>query len=226
MTAGTSLAPKASGGGRWHSTRRSSPAALKAPDVSTIWRCLFVRRGDLEEGERLYTRALEIKRRKAPDSLEVATTLLNMGTLAAERGNPEAARAHCQEALALRQKLAPNSAGVAVSNEQSGRGGGQSGQRGGRDRQRTRAPSPFSSRQLRAASTKRRSTKTWARATAERWAPEKKARRHFMLALEARRRLAPGSADVAKTCYSLGLLSEKTGIAPRPSPTCGIGGGL
>ncbi|MBM3473256.1 MAG: tetratricopeptide repeat protein [Armatimonadetes bacterium] len=53
--------------------------------------------------------------RLAPDSLDVAISLGNMGSVYHDRGDLEAALSYCQRALAIRERLAPDSLDVAIS---------------------------------------------------------------------------------------------------------------
>jgi Tfp pilus assembly protein PilF len=75
----------------------------------------LVDRGDLARAEQLYQQALAIQEKLAPNSLEVASTLNNLGNVAADRGDLGAAEQLYQQALAIREKLAPNSLEVATT---------------------------------------------------------------------------------------------------------------
>jgi CHAT domain-containing protein len=63
--------------------------------------------------EQYYQQALAIQEKLAPNSLQVATTLLNLGTVARIRGDLAAAERYYQQALAIFENLAPNSLDVA-----------------------------------------------------------------------------------------------------------------
>jgi tetratricopeptide (TPR) repeat protein len=67
----------------------------------------------LARAEQLYQQALAIEEKLAPNSLQVATTLHNLGSVAADRGDLARAEQLYQQALAIREKLAPNSLDVA-----------------------------------------------------------------------------------------------------------------
>jgi Tfp pilus assembly protein PilF len=73
----------------------------------------LIDRGDLARAEQLYQQALAIFEKLAPNSLEVAGTLHNLGTVARNRGDLARAEQLYQQALAIREKLAPNSLQVA-----------------------------------------------------------------------------------------------------------------
>jgi tetratricopeptide (TPR) repeat protein len=70
--------------------------------------------------EQLYQQALAISEKLAPNSLDVARTLNNLGTVACNRGDLAAAERYLQQALAIYEKLAPNSLQVATHAQQSG----------------------------------------------------------------------------------------------------------
>jgi CHAT domain-containing protein/Tfp pilus assembly protein PilF len=61
----------------------------------------------------LYQQALAIREKLAPNSLQVASTLNNLGNVAADRGDLARAEQYYQQALAIYEKLAPNSLDVA-----------------------------------------------------------------------------------------------------------------
>jgi nephrocystin-3 len=66
-------------------------------------------RGDLARAEQYYQQALAIFENLAPNSLEMARTLNNLGNVAADRGDLARAEQYYQQALAIFEKLAPNS---------------------------------------------------------------------------------------------------------------------
>jgi Tfp pilus assembly protein PilF len=68
----------------------------------------------------LYQQALAIREKLAPNSLDVAGTLDNLGNVAYSRGDLARAEQLYQRALAIREKLAPNSLQVATDAQQSG----------------------------------------------------------------------------------------------------------
>jgi len=63
----------------------------------------------------LYQQALAIQEQLAPNSLDVATTLHNLGNVAQDRGDLARAEQLYQQALAIEEKLAPNSLQVATT---------------------------------------------------------------------------------------------------------------
>jgi Tfp pilus assembly protein PilF len=63
----------------------------------------------------LYQQALAIFEQLAPNSLDVATTLHNLGNVARNRGDLARAEQYYQQALAIKEKLAPNSLQVATT---------------------------------------------------------------------------------------------------------------
>ena len=71
-------------------------------------------RGELATAEAYYKRALAIKEKLAPDSLDVALPE-QPGDVARDRGDLATREAYQQRALAIREKLAPDSLDVAVS---------------------------------------------------------------------------------------------------------------
>lgn len=73
------------------------------------------RLSQLLSAQRFSASALAIGEKSAPDSLDVATSLHNLGSVAGGRGDPEAARDYYQRALAIRERLAPGSLDVARS---------------------------------------------------------------------------------------------------------------
>jgi hypothetical protein len=78
-------------------------------------------RGDLARAEQLYQQALAIYEKLAPNSLEVASTLNNLGNVAARSWRLGACGAVLSAGVGdLREKLAPNSLEVASTLEQSG----------------------------------------------------------------------------------------------------------
>ncbi len=72
-------------------------------------------RGDLEGAERHDRAALELRRRLAPDSLDVAASLNNLGEIALLRRDPDAALPLIRESLEIKEKAAPESLFVATS---------------------------------------------------------------------------------------------------------------
>jgi hypothetical protein len=74
---------------------------------------MWLNRGDLARAEQLYQQALAIFEHLAPNSLQVASTLNNLGNVAYSRGDLARAEQYYQQALAIKEKLAPNSLQVA-----------------------------------------------------------------------------------------------------------------
>jgi len=64
---------------------------------------------------RLWTAALSIDKKIAPDSLQLAEATMGVGSVTYQEGDVERAGEYYQQALALRQKLAPDSLEVATS---------------------------------------------------------------------------------------------------------------
>jgi CHAT domain-containing protein/Tfp pilus assembly protein PilF len=73
----------------------------------------LMNRGELASAERSFWSALAIRQKLAPESLEVASILQDLGFVAEERGDFAAAEEHYRRALEIREKLAPDSGGVA-----------------------------------------------------------------------------------------------------------------
>lgn len=69
----------------------------------------------LEEATQLQARALEIRQRWTPDSLEVANSLNQLSILAWHRGDLEAMSGHAQRALQIQERWSPGSLPVATS---------------------------------------------------------------------------------------------------------------
>jgi CHAT domain-containing protein/tetratricopeptide (TPR) repeat protein len=69
----------------------------------------------LARAEQLFQQALAIFEQLAPNSLEVASTLNNLGNVARSRGDLARAEELYQQALAIYEKLAPNSLQVATA---------------------------------------------------------------------------------------------------------------
>ena len=76
-----------------------------------------MRRGDLDEGERLYREALAIKERVlGPDLPEIANTLNNLGTVLRRRGDYADAEVAYRRALALYENVvAPDHPNLAAT---------------------------------------------------------------------------------------------------------------
>jgi CHAT domain-containing protein len=72
-------------------------------------------RSDLAVAEAYIQQALAIKEKLAPDSLDVASSLHNLGSIAISRGDVAGAERYIQRALAIKEKLAPDSLDVASS---------------------------------------------------------------------------------------------------------------
>jgi tetratricopeptide (TPR) repeat protein len=64
-------------------------------------------RGDLARAEQYYQQALAIEEKLAPNSLDVATTLHNLGNVAYARGDLARAEQYYQQALAIYKKNLP-----------------------------------------------------------------------------------------------------------------------
>jgi CHAT domain-containing protein/Tfp pilus assembly protein PilF len=69
-------------------------------------------RSDAEAAQNYFSRALTIRERLMPNSLEVADTLHNLGLMAKKKNNLEAAHDYFSRALAIRERLAPDSLDV------------------------------------------------------------------------------------------------------------------
>lgn len=76
---------------------------------------VFWRQGDLAAAERSYRRALALRERLAPVSLDVATTHSGLGAVAMSRGDLAAQEEHHLRALAIQEQLAPGGAPVSQS---------------------------------------------------------------------------------------------------------------
>jgi CHAT domain-containing protein len=75
------------------------------------------KRGDLAAAEEFHRRSLAIRERLASESLEVAASLNNLGTVATYRGDLASAEELYRRSLTLQEKLAPESLDVASSLE-------------------------------------------------------------------------------------------------------------
>jgi CHAT domain-containing protein/Tfp pilus assembly protein PilF len=76
---------------------------------------VFERRGDLAEAEVRFRQSLAIREKLAPDGLDVAESLNNLGNVADERGDLAEAEECYRRALEIRRKLAPGSLAMAAS---------------------------------------------------------------------------------------------------------------
>ena len=72
-------------------------------------------RGNLSAAHDYFTRALNIRERLTPDSLDAAASLNNLGNVARERGDLNAAHDYHTRALKIKERLAPDSLDVAMS---------------------------------------------------------------------------------------------------------------
>jgi CHAT domain-containing protein len=82
---------------------------------------MIVSRGDLPTAHDYHRRALAIRERLAPDSLDVAVSLNNLGAIAYYRNDLQAAQDYARRSLAIRERLAPRSVDVAVSLDNLGK---------------------------------------------------------------------------------------------------------
>ena len=76
---------------------------------------IAVSRSDLQAAQDHFSRALAIRERLVPNSLDVAASLHNLGNVASDRGDFRAAHDYSSRALAIRERLVPNSLDVAAS---------------------------------------------------------------------------------------------------------------
>ncbi len=83
--------------------------------TSTVWVTSPATEENLQAAQDYYSRALAIRERLAPNSLEVAASLNNLGVLATKRGELDVAEDYHNRSLAIRERLAPNSLDVALS---------------------------------------------------------------------------------------------------------------
>ena len=167
------------------------------------------RRGDVEAAEPLRRRALEIRVRLAPGSLEHAGSLANLGLLRSDVGDlAEAQRLH-GEALAIQERLAPESLDVAMTlnnlgNVASARGlldRAESFFRRSLGLKETHVPSSLS-----LANTMNNLGNVLRRRG--RYAESEEVQRR---GLEIRERLAPGSLAVAQALTNLAIVAEERG---------------
>lgn len=85
------------------------------------------RQDDLAAAEPLRVRALKIRERLAPGSLELAGSLANMGLLRSDAGELAEAQAFHEKALAIQERVAPGSLDVAMTLNNLGIVAGQRG---------------------------------------------------------------------------------------------------
>jgi len=71
--------------------------------------------GDLPAAQDYFSRALSIRERLAPNSLEVAASLNSLGNVAWQQGDPAEARNYYTRALTIKEHLAPDSLDMAIS---------------------------------------------------------------------------------------------------------------
>lgn len=167
------------------------------------------RRDDLAAAEPLRRRALELRARLAPGSLEHAGSLANMGLLRTDVGDlAEAQRLH-SEALAIQERLAPGSLDVAMTlnnlgNVASARGlleSAESSFRRSLALKESLVPGSLS-----VANTLNNLGNLLRKRG--RYAESEEAQ---LRGLEIRERLAPGSLDVAQALTNLGIVAEERG---------------
>jgi tetratricopeptide (TPR) repeat protein len=72
---------------RWRLKKNLPPTRCMWQARSTIWGMWLIDRGDLARAEQYYQQALAIYEKLAPNSLEVASTLNNLGNVALDRGD-------------------------------------------------------------------------------------------------------------------------------------------
>jgi tetratricopeptide (TPR) repeat protein len=72
-------------------------------------------RGRLSEPDALFGASLAIKEKQAPGSLSLAITLNNLGGVAQDRGDLDAARSYFDKALVIQEKQAPGSLSLAMT---------------------------------------------------------------------------------------------------------------
>jgi len=167
------------------------------------------RRGDIAAAEPLRRRALEIRVRLAPGSLEHAGSLANLGLLRSDVGDlAEAQRLH-GEALAIQERLAPESLDVAMTLNNLGN---VASSRGLLDRAES-----FFRRSLALKETHSPSSLSLTNTMNNlgnvlrrrgRYAESEEVQRR---GLEIRERLAPGSLAVAQALTNLAIVAEERG---------------
>ena len=167
------------------------------------------RKEDFVTAEDLYRRALSIRTRLAPDSLDVAASYGDLGVLAAVRGNPEAAEEHFRKALELQQRLAPDSLLVAGTVINLGNLA--------RERGRLDTAQEHYERAIVLIERLKLDDPDLARALSSLGHVEKErgelalAERHYRRALGIRQKLATESLDVAGSFQNLGFVAQGRG---------------
>jgi CHAT domain-containing protein/Tfp pilus assembly protein PilF len=163
----------------------------------------------LAKAEEYHRRALAIRRKLAPDSLAVASSLNNLGNVLDDLGDLSKAQEAHSEALAIRQKLAPDSLLLAASLNNLGsvlihRGDGAKAEEYYRQALEIREKLAPGSIDV-AASLCNLGLIAWGNGDLD------KAEKQYRQALAIDERLAPGGDGVASDLTNLGLLVEDRG---------------
>lgn len=91
---------------------------LNPADRATIFQGLgaaCLQRGQPDKAEEYFTQTLVIRQELLPDSLALAISLSEIGSLASNRGDPDQAEKYFRQALEIRERLATGSLAFAAS---------------------------------------------------------------------------------------------------------------
>jgi CHAT domain-containing protein/Tfp pilus assembly protein PilF len=182
---------------------RAAAAALNATGVQ------LYRAGRPQHTLALQRAAVEILEKAAPDTLELAGLLFNLGSVEYLLGNRPAGKALYARSLALREKLAPDSLAVAASLERMSSVAFEEGDRPAARRHLERALAI--QEKLAPGSLAAAATLDGLGVLAAAGGDMASARGHVERALEIRERLAPGSLELARSLEQMGGLAQHDG---------------
>src|SRR5579863_551393 len=185
---------------------------LKPADRAAIFQGLgaaCLQRGQPAEAEEYFRQSLDIRQELLPDSLAVAISLSEIGSLASNRGDPVRAEEYFRQALEIRKRLAPDSLAVAASLSNVGsivqiRGDLAQAEKCFRQALKIRqrlAPASIAT----AGSLHQLGVVFWLRGDLA------KADEYLHQAVDIEQRLAPGSPELAQTFNWLGLVASRRG---------------
>ncbi|HEU4387383.1 MAG TPA: tetratricopeptide repeat protein, partial [Blastocatellia bacterium] len=170
-------------------------------------------RGDLPAAQTYHTRALSIREKVAPNSSEVAVSLINLASVGLLRGEVVAARNYLSRAVSIQEQVAPDSLDLAAGLNHLGAVSFTQGDLDAADKyfsramalqQRLAPNSPELGGSLNNLGLVSRSR-----------GDLKAAINYFQQALAIKERLLPGSLDVALTLDNLGLVARDQGEIER-----------